>query len=83
MRARRNHGLHIFELQRAVLHFKPRVVVVFGRLAIAGDIELGLREAENLLAFQKLLLDRVVQLRLRGLVLRLRKRQHAKRNGQE
>ena len=70
VRAGGDHRLDILELERAVLHLEPGVVVMLGLLAIAGDIELGLREAEDLLAFEQLLLGGVVQLRLfaRGLL---------------
>ena len=64
VRAGGDHRLHVLELQRAVLHFEPGVVVVLGRFAVAGDVELTLREAEDLLAFQQLLLGGVVEFRL-------------------
>jgi len=34
-----------------MLHFIPGVIVVFGGFAVARDIELGLRIAEDLLTF--------------------------------
>ena len=60
VRARRDHRLYVLKLQRAVLHLKPGVIVVLGRLAVARDIHLRLREAEDLFALQKLLLGRVI-----------------------
>src|SRR5450759_2365745 len=68
VRARRDHGLDVLELQRAVLHFEPGVVVVLCRLAIPRDIKRRLREAEDLLAFPEFLYDGVVQLRLGGIL---------------
>ena len=65
VRARGDHLLDVRELQRAVLHFKPGEVVMLGRFAIAGDIHLRLREAEDLLAVEQLLLGRVVKLSFR------------------
>ena len=65
VRARRDHGLDVLEFQSAVLHFEPGVVVVLGGFAVTGNIERGLREAEDLLAFQEFLLGRVVERRLR------------------
>ncbi len=56
-----NHLLNIRELQRAVLHFEPREVVVFRPLAIVGDIHLRLCKAEDLLTVKQLLLHRVVE----------------------
>ena len=61
-----DHGLDILELQRAVLHLVPGIVVVFGRFAVGGDVELGLCVAEDLLAFEELLFDGVIKLRLLG-----------------
>jgi hypothetical protein len=58
--SRIDHLLDVFELQRAVLHFEPGVIVVLGRLAIARDVEGLLRAAEDLFAVQKLLLGGVV-----------------------
>ena len=66
VRARRDHRLDIPELQGAVLHFEPRVIVVLGRLAVALDIHGRLREAEDLFAFQNFLFGRVIELGFRG-----------------
>jgi hypothetical protein len=51
-----------------VLHLEPYKIVVLGPFAIVGDIELRLREAKDLLAFEQLLLGSVVQLRSRRLL---------------
>ena len=52
---------------------------MLGRLAIGWNIKLPLCEAEDLLAFQKLLFGRVVQFGLRGsLALLLCARRHPK-----
>ena len=64
MRAGGDHLLDIRKLQRAVLHLEPREVVVLGCLAIAGDIHLRLREAEDLLTAEKLRLGGVIELSL-------------------
>src|ERR1041385_775032 len=57
----RDHRLDISEFQRAVLHFKPRIVVMFCLLAITRRVHGGLREAEHLLAGEQFLLGCVVQ----------------------
>jgi len=44
VRARGDHGFDVLELERAVLHLKPGIIVVLRGLAIARDIELLLRE---------------------------------------
>src|SRR5437868_4696787 len=57
-----DHRLDIFEFERAVLHLKPRIVVMFGLLAVTRRVHRGLRETEHLLAGEQLLFGRVVQL---------------------
>jgi hypothetical protein len=66
VRARGDHLFDIRELQRAVLHFKPREIVMLGSFAIVSDIHFRLRKAEDLLAIEKLLLGSVVQPGLRS-----------------
>ncbi len=56
-----DHLLYVGELQRAVLHFKPREIVMFRPFAIVGDVHLRLCETEDLLTLKQLLLHRVVE----------------------
>jgi len=72
MRAGADHFFDIPELKRAMLHFKPREIVVLGPFALAINVWRVLCEAENLLSIQKLLFSGVIELRLcRGLILTL------------
>lgn len=56
-----DHPFDVSEFECAVLHLEPGVVVMFRRLAISRNIKLPLGKAEDLLAFQKLLLGGFVQ----------------------
>ena len=66
VRAGGDHLLDIGELEGAVLHLEPGIVVMLGGLAIGGRVHLVLREAEDLLAFEQLLLGGVVKVQRFG-----------------